>query len=121
MSQDIDIFVAGVGSLAEFAERASRALDMEFQQFRNNGVTRFQSVDAQRDIFLLEHDLIDDGALQFSRFPYQAAVHMLGTATEDRLAVDRRLALWVLERFANAGLRPAMAVEDLQTVLAREG
>lgn len=121
MSHDVDVFVAGAADLGELAERAARALDMAFERFERDGVSVFQSLDSQRDVLLLEHDLIDDGALQFSHFPYQATVRMLGVAAEDREAADRHLALWVLERFAQAGLGPAMAVEGLQTLLARTG
>ena len=121
MSHDVDIFVAGPGDLADLARRVAEALELALERLDGNGTVLYQSLDPQRDVVLLEHELADDGELRFSRFPYQLSVRTIGVDGDgdDKEEADRQLGHWVLARLAGAGLGPAMLVEGLQRQLAQ--
>ncbi len=118
MAQDFDIFVATDLGLDAFARQAEAALGLGFARCDGDDGPFFHHRSEGRDIMLLRHDLEDDGDLAFSRYPFQASVRAADHDPPGRETADRRLALWVLERFAAQGLRPAMAVEGLQLGLA---
>ncbi len=120
MAIRLNIFAAGPGNLSEFVSTLERLLGISFERKTDAYDDWFQFADAEVEVTVGHHDFINDGSLDFERYPFKVAVHAWSRDTEElREARRSEWARRILDALKTTRQFDLMLVEGVSRLVDR--
>jgi hypothetical protein len=118
MSRTSEVYVASTCGLESLVSTLESQLGLSFRRYEEDWGPRYEAYDGQIGIVVLEHDLVDDRDMEFSRYPYEISVEGLDQDPVIRETQRQDYARMIYDKLTALGLYSLMLTEDAQKKVA---
>ena len=114
MSRTSEVYVASTCGLESLVSTLEKQLGLTFRRCEEVWGPRYEAYDHQIGIAVLEHDLVDDRDMEFTRYPYEISVEGLDPDPVSRERQRQDYARMIYEKLTALDAYDLMLTEDAQ-------